>query len=79
MVTVVDLTGEVVPYIIGIPSVKAGVLGIVADNYVLKQMYITQDEKGKWVHVEKEYYRSKRFIDDYWCDHTGTVPGNVNE
>jgi hypothetical protein len=79
VVKIVDLTGEQVPYITGIPSVKAWVLGVVAENYVLKQEYMTQDERGKWVHVEKEYYRSKRFIDGYWLDYTGSMPGNDDD
>jgi hypothetical protein len=60
--------GTMVPYIIGIPSVRAKVLGLVGDNYVLRQEYETQDERGKWIHVKKDYYREKDFIDGYWLD-----------
>lgn len=67
----ISLVGTWVPYIIGVPSVKAYILGIIAGNYVLKQEYMTQDEGGKWIHVKKEIYRDKKFIDAYWCDTTG--------
>ena len=62
--------GVRVPYIIGIPSVKAVVLGVVEDYYVLRQEYDTQDERGEWIHVEKYYYRDKGFINSYWFDTT---------
>ena len=63
--------GTFVPYIIGVPSVKAEVLGIVGDNYVLRQEYNTQNEKGEWEHVKKDYYREKGFIEGYWLDTIG--------
>lgn len=66
----IDLIGYKVPYIIGITTVRARVIGVTEDdeNYVLVQEYDTQDERGVWIHVKKEYYRSKRFINDYWSD-----------
>ena len=66
--------GTVVPYILGIPSVRAEVVGMSGDYYVLLQEYDTQNEQGEWVHVKKYYYRTKWFIESYWCDTTG-LPG----
>jgi hypothetical protein len=60
--------GTFVPYILGVPSVRAEVLGLVGDNYVLLQEYDTIDEGGKEIHVKKEYYRDKRYVEMYWCD-----------
>jgi hypothetical protein len=62
--------GTFVPYIIGVPSVRAKVLGLVGDNYVLLQEYDTIDEGGNEIHVKKEYYRDKTFVEMYWCDIT---------
>ncbi|MBW2645218.1 MAG: hypothetical protein JRE23_03380 [Deltaproteobacteria bacterium] len=60
--------GTFVPYIIGIPSVRAEVLGLVGENYVLRQEYDFVNEEGKWEHVKKDYYRDKKFIEGYWLD-----------
>jgi len=62
------LVGLHVPYIIGIPSVRAEVLGLVGENYVLRQEYDFLNEEGKWEHVKKDYYRDKKFIEGYWLD-----------
>jgi hypothetical protein len=67
--------GLYVSYIIGVPSVKAMVIGIVLnDQYLLRQEYDTQDERGVWIHVTKEFQREKDFIESYhedqfdgWC------------
>lgn len=67
----IDLIGTEVSYIIGVPSIKALVLGVVGDNYVLKHKYITQNTDGKWVYVEKEMYREKNFIESYWINTFG--------
>jgi len=63
-----DLTGKAVPYILGVPSVKAIVLGKVFDCYVLRQEYDLLNEQGEWEHVIKDYYRPIGFINDYWSD-----------
>jgi hypothetical protein len=60
--------GAMVPYIIGVPSVRAEVLGLVGDNYVLRQEYDVINEEGILEHVKKDYYREKKFIDMYWAD-----------
>jgi hypothetical protein len=65
---VIITTGTFVPYIIGIPSVRAEVLGLVGENYVLRQEYDFLNEEGKWEHVKKDYYRDKKFIDGYCRD-----------
>jgi hypothetical protein len=57
-----------VPYILGIPSVRAEVLGLVGENYVLRQEYDFLNEEGKLEHVKKDYYRDKKFIEGYWLD-----------
>jgi hypothetical protein len=62
------INGTFVPYIIGVPSVRAEVLGLVGENYVLRQEYDIINEEGKWEHVKKDYYRDKKFIDGYWLD-----------
>jgi hypothetical protein len=64
----VNLTGSNVSFIPGLPSVKAKVLGVVGSEYLLHQEYDTQNERGEWVHVIKEYQRDKWFIDRYWLD-----------
>jgi hypothetical protein len=64
-----------VPYIIGVPSVRAKVMGLVGDNYVLLQEYNTIDEGGNKVHVKKYYYRNQWFIESYWAD-TFRLPGH---
>ena len=63
-----DLTGKYVPYMLGVPSVKALVIGTVRDQYVLRQEYDTQNERGEWIHVIKDYYRPVYLINDYWLD-----------
>jgi hypothetical protein len=63
-----DFIGKFVPYIIGVPSVRALVIGLVGDNYVLRQEYDVINEEGKWEHVKKDYYRNRRFIESYWLD-----------
>ena len=60
--------GLFVPYIIGAPSVTAEVIGLVGNNYVLIQEYDAINEEGVLEHVKKEYYRDRRFIEDYWTD-----------
>jgi hypothetical protein len=60
--------GTFVPYILGVPSVRAEILGLVGDNYVLLQEYDEQDERGVWIHVKKEYYRNQTYVEMYWCD-----------
>jgi hypothetical protein len=60
--------GTFVPYILGIPSVKAEVMGLVGDNYVLLQEYDKIDEGGEEIHVKKYYYRNQWFIESYWND-----------
>jgi len=63
-----DLTDLFVPYILGIPSIKAQVIGTVRDQYILHQEYDILDEHGKEIHVTKEFYRSQWFIESYWFD-----------
>lgn len=64
-----NLTSLFVPYIIGIPSTKAQVLGIINDDqYLLRHEYDTFNERGDWVHVIKEFQRDKWFIDTYYQD-----------
>ena len=80
-----NLTGLFVSYILGVPSVKAEVIGLVGDNYVLLQEYDTVDDGGNKIHVKKEYYRNKWFIDSYhedqfedWCDSV-RLPGSGDD
>jgi hypothetical protein len=55
------------------------VIGIVSkDQYLLRQEYDTQDDRGVWIHVIKEFQRPKGFIENYhedqfddWCDTVG--------
>ena len=64
-----NLTGRHVPFMIGVPSVTAKVLGIIpGPQYYLRQEYDTQNDKGEWIHVINEFQRSKDFIDRYWLD-----------
>lgn len=66
------LVGHMVPFLIGMPSVKAMVIDISThDQYVLVQRYTTQNEKGEWFDVKKTYYRDRYFIDAYWADCSG--------
>jgi hypothetical protein len=69
--------GTFVPYIIGVPSVRAKVVGLVGDNYVLLQEYDILDEGGNRVHVKKHYYRNRWLIESYWVDTAG-LPGRVD-
>ena len=69
--------GAFVPYIIGVPSVKAKVLGLVGENYVLRQEYDVLNEEGEWEYVKKDYYRERKFIERYWAD-TIRLPGNTD-
>jgi hypothetical protein len=64
----IQLIGLFVPYIIGIPSVRVEVLGLVGENYVLRQEYDVINEEGNWEHVKKDYYRDRWFIESYWAD-----------
>lgn len=68
-----------VPFILGVPSVKAQVIGESGDGfcYVLHQEYDTQNDNGEWIHVTKNYYREKWFIESYWMDNAGASSGNV--
>lgn len=63
-----NLTGRSVSFIPGVPSVKATVLGVVGDDYLLHHEYDTFNERGEWVHVIKEYQRDRWFIHTYWLD-----------
>jgi len=72
-----NLIGQYVPYILGVPSVKALVLGVVGDDYLLRQEYDTFNDRGEWVHVIKEYQRPVYFIDAYWCDTSLRGTGDV--
>ena len=65
------MTGLFVPYILGVPSVRAEVIGEVDDCYVLRQEYDLLNERGEWEHVIKDYYREKEYIRSYWIDVTG--------
>jgi hypothetical protein len=75
MVKGMNLTGLKVSYMIGVPSLKALVVGVVyGDQYLLRQEYDTFNERGEWVHVIKQFQRDKWFIDTYhedqfddWC------------
>ena len=61
-----------VPFIPGLPSIRARVVGVSPDDqYILFQEYDTQDKRGKWIHVKNYYYRDRHFIDSYWLDVTG--------
>jgi hypothetical protein len=67
------LVGLFVSYMLGVPSLKAKVLGVVSGNqYLLRQEYDTFNERGEWVHVIKQFQRDKWFIDSYhedqWCN-----------
>jgi hypothetical protein len=66
------MIGYQVPFIIGVPSVRALVLGVIGDDYLLHQEYDTQNDRGEWIHVVKEFQRPRQFIEDYWCDLTGS-------
>ena len=57
--------GTMLPFWLGMPSVKAGVLGISQDGqYVLVQEYDTVNmQTGERVHVERTYYRDRYFIE----------------
>ena len=65
------MIGQMVSYLLGIPSLKALVIGEVRDQYVLHQEYDTINDNGEKVHVTKEFYRDKWFIESYWLDLTG--------
>lgn len=64
------LVGCYVSYMLGVPSLKAQVIGEVGSNYLLHQEYDTQNERGEWVHVTKEFQRDKWFIESYWVDNS---------
>ena len=70
-----NLTGLNVSYMLGVPSLKAWVLGVVGSCYLLHQEYDTINDNGEKVHVIKEFQRDKWFIDSYhddqfeaWCE-----------
>ena len=60
--------GTAVPYIIGVPSVKAVILGVTGGDYLLRQEYDRINEQGEWEHVIKEYQREIWFINSYQAD-----------
>jgi hypothetical protein len=64
------LVGLFVSYMIGVPSLKAEVIGLTQDRsqYLLRQEYDTFNDRGEWVHVIKEFQRDKWFIDSYHED-----------
>jgi hypothetical protein len=63
--------GSHVPFLLGMPSVRARVIGVTETQYVLKQCYETQNYKGEWVDVVKYYQRDRYYIDAYWADTYG--------
>jgi len=68
--------GKFVPFLLGMPSVRAKVIGVVGKCYVLHQCYETQNQKGAWIIVDKIYYRDRHFIESYWADTIGLpLPG----
>ena len=74
-----DLTGKYVSYMLGVPSVKALVMGTVRDQYVLRQEYDKLNDNGEWIHVIKEYFRPIYLINMYWLDNfrlSGTGDGH---
>jgi hypothetical protein len=66
----IDLIGQEVSYMIGVPSLKATVLGVVGNDYLLHQEYDTINDRGEKIHVIKEFQRPIYFIRDYWLDNT---------
>ena len=66
------LVGHMVPFLLGLPSVRAMVVDIShGKQYILQQRYTTEDERGNHIDVEKQYYRDRSFIDAYWADTHG--------
>ena len=64
----ITMEGKFVSYMIGVPSLKALIIKTVGDQYLLRQEYDTQNERGEWIHVIKEFQRDRWFIDTYWVD-----------
>lgn len=60
--------GQRVPFLLGMPSVRATVIGEHEGMYVLFQEYDTVNKQGEKIHVENTYYRSKWFIESYIRD-----------
>jgi hypothetical protein len=61
--------GTFVPFINGIPSVKALVIGISQfDQYILQHDYTILNEEGNEEDVRKIYYRDCWFIEAYCRD-----------
>lgn len=58
--------GDVVPFLLDLPSIKALVIGVTGGQCILFQEYDTIDVRtGEPVHVENTYYRSLDFINSY--------------
>ena len=50
------LVGHMVPFLLGLPSVRAMVVDIShGKQYILQQRYTTEDERGNHIDVEKQY------------------------
>ena len=72
------MIGRLVPFLLGMPSVKARVIGKTKnDQYVLFQQYTTQNSRGEWIDVEKTYYRDCYYIRDYWSDTVGPASNQI--
>jgi hypothetical protein len=64
--------GTFVVYQIGMPSVKAEVLGMVRDGeqYMLRVEYRQLNERDEMVTVRKEFQRDRKFIEGLFQDHS---------
>ena len=64
--------GTFVSYQIGMPSVKAEILGMVRDGeqYMLRVEYRQLNERDEMVTVRKEFQRDRKFIEGLFQDHS---------
>jgi hypothetical protein len=60
-----------VPFIPGVSTVKAEVLGKVADTtqLMLRLEYEAQDDQGKWITIRKEFQREERYLEGLLRDY----------
>ncbi len=63
--------GVMVPYQLGLPSVKAEILGMIRDGeqYMLRIEYETLDIHDKLMTVRKEFQRDRKFIEGLYQDY----------
>lgn len=72
--------GTAVPFIIGVPSVRAVVIGVSEFNqYILQHDYTILNERGEVEDVRKIYYRDCWFIEAYLRDCLPGLPSTGDD